>query len=251
MRTESCRVIVSCFIDGRSSRNNSPPDKYSCLSFLKKIIETEKNIKSNVKYDLIIINHDNGYDEGNKYIEDINNTAHNNGKIIAITIPNLGLSFDGYNFAYNKFRQDYKNWIFSEDDHIIFSDNYYDLFLEEYEKNIKENIGFLAFAPISSFHIVHSGGGFGLTKREILDQIINKFGSLACLSAGYDIRYSEIMFTNQIIQLGYNLIAQKTFSCYPINHDMCADHSIHRNHGLIRDNERYFFQVGKLKNEEW
>jgi hypothetical protein len=73
MPTDSCRVIVNCFLDGRSSRNNSPPNKISGLNFLKKIVETESNIESNTKYDLIILNHNTDYLIGNEYIDSINN----------------------------------------------------------------------------------------------------------------------------------------------------------------------------------
>lgn len=252
MITDSCRVIVSCFLDNRSSRNNSPPNKQSCLSFLKKVIDKEISLKSKISYDLIIINHDTGFYEGNEYLKNLNNTKTNNGKIITETIPNAGISFDGYNYAFKKFKDKYENWIFSEDDHLLYENNYYDILLEEYESKKNKNIGFLAFAPIShNFQFVHSGGGFGLTKKQVLNKIVDKFGSLPCYSAGHNITSSEIFFTNYVIQVGFELLLLESFSCYPKNYYRCKDHELHRNLGIYKDLGKYFFQVGIDNGEEW
>ena len=76
--------------------------------------------------------------------------------------------------------------------------------------------------------------------------------NLPSFSCGYDIRQSEMLFTNSFVKIGKELIPQKSFSCYPINHHMCADHSIHRNNsGHSHDNGRYFFQVGIKDDEKW
>lgn len=254
MNTNSCRVIVCCFLDGRDSRNNSPPSKKAGLNFLKKIIETENNIESSISYDLIIVNHDTGFLEGNQYIYNLNNTSFKHGKIKTITTNNFGISFDGYNTAFKTFENDYENWIFSEDDHVLFFNNYYSIFLNEYESNINNNIGFLAFAPISNLnnYPVHSGGGFGLCKTKDLRMVANLYNNnLPCKRIGMSIRQSEIYFTHSFIRIGKNLILQKSFSCYPINHEKCGDHTLHRNIGSIIDSGKYFFQVGIKRQEKW
>jgi hypothetical protein len=252
MHTNSCRVIVSCFLDGRDSRNNSPPTKKSSLNFLQRIIDVESRLESDLKYDLIIINHDAGYETGNQFINSINNMKIKNGKIKCVTTPNKQSSFDGYDTSFNIFKNEYENWIFSEDDHILFANNYYDIFMNEYNDNIQNNIGFLSFAPISTTSpIKHSGGGFGLCKHNDLNNVLKiNNGNLPSFSSGYDIRQSEMMFTNSFIKIGKELILQKSFSCYPINHHMCADHSIHRTNSKD-DSEKYFFQVGIKNNEKW
>lgn len=252
MPTDSCRVIVNCFLDGRSARNNSPPNKISGLNFLKQVIETESNIESNTKYDLIILNHNTDYLIGNEYINSINNKEIKNGKIRTFTTNNKQSSFDGYNTAFKNFMYDYENWIFSEDDHLLFANNYYDIFIEEYNNNIKNNIGFLAFAPISTTcATTHSGGGFGLCKREDLIKVLDiNGGNLPSSNCGYNVPQSEVLFTHSFITIGKSLIQQNSFSCYPINHSMCIDHSIHRNNSK-NDSENYFFQVGVKGNEKW
>jgi hypothetical protein len=239
----NCRVIVNCFLDGRSSSNNSPTTKEKCLQLLKKVIEYEQNIESDILYDLIIINHNTNYTEGNSYIDSINNTTTKHGNIICLTTQNKGLSFDGYKTAFEIFKDKYDYWIFSEDDHILYVDNYFSLLLNEYKSH--DNIGFLAFAPISDHMFRHSGGGFGLTTTDNLNEVIDKIGNLPCLTTGYDIRKSEVFFTHNFIKIGKELILQKTFSCFPRNHSKCVDHTRHRQKNILLDTGNYFFEVGE------
>ena len=252
--SNSCRVIVSCFRHHRSGRNNSPPSPEASLNFLKKVLEKENSLESKERYDIIIINHDAGYEEGNKYIQEINNTTYKNGKILSLTTENRGLSFDGYSTSFKLYKELYENWIFSEDDHMLLANNYYDIFLEEYENyRKKDNIGFLAFAPIAYAATPrHSGGGFGLCKRESLNEILELYkGELPCMSIGMTRTAAESYFTNAFEQIGKMILPIKFFSCYSSNHYMLKDHTIHRNSKQNSDNGNYFFQVGPLSGEEW
>ena len=263
-KARSCRVIVSCFRYGRSARNNSPPTPESGVRFLQRIIKAELDIKTEEKYDLIIVNHDTGYIPGNQYIEALNGESlgENKGTIRTITVPNRGISFCGYSTAFKTFQTDYEYWIFSEDDHILYQDNYYDHFIKEYEEYKDDNIGFLAFAPIAThdqYTPKHSGGGFGLCRREDLTKILNLPGNytknygndLSCLATRFKISAAEVFFTHDFIRIGKQILPQLTYSCYPVNHHKCADHTIHRNLRKLEDNENYFFQVGIRDGEEW
>ena len=257
-KARSCRVIVSCFRYGRSARNNSPPTPESGVRFLQRIIKAESDIKTEEKYDLIIVNHDTGYIPGNQYVKVLNGLSlgENKGIIRTITAPNRGASFGGYSTAFKTFQSDYEYWIFSEDDHILYQDNYYDHFIKEYEEYKDDNIGFLAFAPIATHdqHTPkHSGGGFGLCRKEDLAKILDLYDGrdLSCLSNRGIISVAEVFFTHDFIRIGKEILPQLTYSCYPVNHHKCADHTIHRNIRKIDDNENYFFQVGIGDGEEW
>src|SRR5210317_726357 len=224
MNTKSCRVIVCCFLDGRSSRNNSPTTKNQCLDLMKQIISAECTLSSDVPYDIIIINHDTGYVEGNNYLSSINNLSTKNGVIKVVTTENKGLSFDGYNTAFEMFREDYEYWIFSEDDHVLFHHNYFHKLILEF--NSLEQTGFLALAPKSNSALEHSGGGFGLTTRENLQKIYDKEGSLPCLRTKGNRAAAEVFFTNAFVQNGMSIVENKTFCLSPINVEKCKDHLI-------------------------
>jgi hypothetical protein len=238
-----CRVIVNCFLDGRSPRNNSPVTRAQCLELLKKVVDVEEtNIKEN-NYDIIIINHDTGFQEGNRYLDSINNKNIGNGIIRVVHTENKRVSFDGYNTAFQMFKKEYDYWIFSEDDHILFADSYYKRLIDDFESLETQNIGFLALAPISKVYTNrHSGGGFGLTKTEFLETISkNQNGSLSCLANKGCIRIAEICFTNDFIKNGFNLIENNIFYLSPKNLDKCEDHKINF---TAQENREFLFQVG-------
>ena len=158
---------------------------------------------------------------------------------------------DAYNTAFKHFIDDYDFWLFSEDDHLIFRDNYYTSLLNEFKENEPE-IGFLALAPISTLHTTtHSGGGYGLTTTDALKKVLELNNDmLPCLQTHHNISEAEIMFTHSIILAGYELIVTKKFSCYPLNHEACTDHTIHRSKHIWTDNLNYIYHVGQ-RGEGW
>lgn len=241
MHTRACRIIVNCFLDGRSSRNNSPPTKEDCLRLLKEVIKAERKIESQTSYDLIIVNHQTGFEAGDEYLNNLNMKKTKNGKIIVVNTENKGVSFDGYNTAFEIFQKDYDYWIFTEDDHILFADNYYDKLIKEFES--LDNIGFLALAPKSKdLRIEHSGGGFGLTTTKSLKKIYDKFGKLPCLETHKTRAAAEVFFTNAFIQIGLNIVENKNYSLAPINVEQCKDHMI--NLKQDKNNLPFLFKVG-------
>lgn len=240
MNIRNCRVIVCCFLDGRSARNNSPTSKIECLNLIKETILIERDLNSDVSYDLIIINHDTNYVEGNSYLESINNSRIKNGFIKVVTTENKGLSFDGFNTAFEMFMHNYDYWIFTEDDHIIFHENYFHKLLEEFNSNKKN--GFLSLAPKSKSQPEHSGGGFGITSTENLKKIYDKLGSLPCLRTKGSSVLAEIYFTHEFVQNDMSIIENKTFCLSPINIEKCKDHQIN-----LKDNDKnlpYLYRVG-------
>lgn len=240
MNIESCRVITCCFLDGRSPRNNSPGTREQCLDLMKKIISVECELNSDTPYDIIIVNHDTGYVEGNKYLESIDGLKTKSGIIRVVTTENKGLSLDGFNTAFEMFSEDYRYWIFSEDDHVLFHHNYFHKLILEF--NSLEQTGFLALAPKSNSTPEHSGGGFGLTTRENLQKIYDKEGSLPCLRTKGNRVAAEVFFTNAFVQNGMSIVENKTFCLSPINVEKCADHLINLKQNI--NNLPHLFKVG-------
>ena len=95
------------------------------IKLLELNIFTEKNCNPGFNRDLIIVNADVNCVEGNKYIKNISGTKINGGKIITFTRRNIGLSFGSYNDAFMKFNKNYDYFLFTEDDWLIFGDNYF------------------------------------------------------------------------------------------------------------------------------
>ena len=79
----------------------------------------------------------------------------------------------------------------------------------------------------------------------------NYGNDLSCLATRFKISAAEVFFTHDFIRIGKQILPQLTYSCYPVNHHKCADHTIHRNLRKLEDNENYFFQVGIRDGEEW
>ena len=58
VESKQCRVIVTCWNNHRSPINNSPPSPGAVYHFFKnEVIKAEMKMKSNIPYDIIIINH--------------------------------------------------------------------------------------------------------------------------------------------------------------------------------------------------
>ena len=170
--------------------------------------------------DLILVNSDVGNIEGNNYLNKLNNTKINRGKILTYTRKNKGLSFGAYSDAFAKYRNEYDYFLFTEDDVLIYKNNYskdgIDLL------NSDKNNGFISYIGVSKIkshdrellnlnkseaYACH--GGIGLSSTKILDIIYKKENKLPHYDeADYTkgIMYGEIMFTASIIKEGYKLV---------------------------------------------
>ncbi len=135
-----CKVIGTYFSNNRIDRPYHRPDHedvcwsthiqfgvgpHGVLAMLKDIVSLEKNTDAGVDMDTIIVNSDNGFLEGNKYLNNLQNLKTKNGKIIVVERENIGGQFGGYNVVYQKFKNDYDFWLFTEDDIIITGYEYY------------------------------------------------------------------------------------------------------------------------------
>jgi len=240
MKTKNCKVIATCFVGKRVQEftqiaGNPPlmiyhaqnfPTAESVLDLIKLNIEQEKTVDPGVPCDTIIVNNDVGWSKGNEYLDAVNNTAIHSGILRVLHCENWGRSFGAYNGAYQKFKNEYDYWIFTEDDILINGHNYYKIALDNF--NRYENTGFVALQGVSidgldgesGEHAKHAHSGAGLTHVKILNELNAKLGKLPHCDKNESqdylecIRNGEIAFTNEILRLGYDL--RTVESDYPL-----------------------------------
>jgi len=238
----TCKVITTCF-QGRMERPNTTmigepscmcnhsqnfPTEDSVLRLLKLILSEELSVDPGVtNMDTVIVNNNVNWSIGNDWLNSINGTKTHSGKIIILNRDNFGRSFGGYNEAFQKYKNDYDYWIFTEDDILINGKEYFSKSILEFESD--KEIGFLALQGInneglygkSGPEVVHAHGGVGLSNTKVLNELTEKLGSLPFADESksqeyYDIiELGEIAFTNQISRLGYKLEVLK--KDYPLH----------------------------------
>jgi hypothetical protein len=240
MKTKNCKVIATCFV-GKSVRETTSitgypplvidhaqnfPTAESILDLIKLNVEQEKTVDPGVPCDTIIVNNDVGWSQGNEFLDSINNLPTYSGFFKILHNKNLGRSFGAYDGAYQKFKDEYDYWIFTEDDILINGKNYFKIALDNF--NCEENTGFVALQGMSidgldwesGEHLRHAHSGTIITHIRILNELNNKLGKLphcgindpqdyqACINKG------EIPFTNEILRLGYK--GRTVTSDYPL-----------------------------------
>ncbi len=235
MAKKKCaRIIATCFkpkrIQEETLLTGSPPGYYfhsqnftnedEIIDLIKFNIEIEKKITSDFERDLIIVNSDIGAKKGNSFIESINNTQIQNGKILTMNRKNIGLSFGAYSDAFKKYRNDYEYFILSEDDLSITENNYPKKSIEIFENS--PGIGFLAFVGKSKIAKHHWNdlkitnrkeaytchGACGLSSALVLGEVFDKYGMLPHNQTNDyldGITYGEVALPLAITRLGYRL----------------------------------------------
>ena len=183
-------------------------------------VELDKSTNPGNDLDLILVNSDVGNIEGNNYINSLNNIKINRGKILSYTRNNKGLSFGAFSDAFKKFRSQYDYFLFTEDDVLIYKENYSKEGIDLLNNN--KNNGFVSYVGVTKIKSYHRKflnlkkseayschGGIGLSSTKILNKIYNKDDKLPHYD-GIDykkgIMFGEIMFTSNIIKEGYKLV---------------------------------------------
>jgi len=235
--TKNCKVISTCFNDGRSVRlfttlcgvpkglfNHSQnfPTKEKVKDLVTLNIKQELTVPAGVNYDTIIVNNNTSWSQGNKWLDSLNGIQTKNGKLIIEHRENYGRAFGGYNFAFEKYRDKYENWIFTEDDVLVNGNNFYLNLLKEYEQY--NDIGLLSIIGISTENFsgvvhednIHAHGSIGLFKTNILDKIYKFNGNmLPHAQKSQDQSYSnhvnlgEIAFSNTVKKIGMKIYDSK------------------------------------------
>lgn len=180
-------------------------------------IEKENECNAGLQVDLVFVNNDVGNIEGNKFIDSLVNKNLRNGNIKVIQNNNIGWSYGAFNKGFQKFKDFYDYFIFTEDDVIVAKENYASISLETFEKN--KNCGFVSYWGISYIHeklskdeYIHAHGASGFSSKKVLEKVLSKHGSLPHSNFSEKKDYQkiildgEIKFTNVIHNMGYELI---------------------------------------------
>ena len=228
------KVIATCFLPkvhidstylvgdplgyfGHSQKSDTPQEVVDLIKFN---IKEEKISEPGISRDLIIVNNNVNFENGNKFLEDISGSIIPGGKIICITRENIGRSFGAYNEAFMKFRYDYDFFLFTEDDIVINQKNYLKIGLDLWKNTPKAGfVAYIGTTKIGKWRWKPLGldkntayschGATGLSSTEILNKVVEKYGSLPYYKGAErdkDITYGEVAFPNSIFQLGYKLL---------------------------------------------
>jgi len=202
---------------GHSQNFTSEDDVIELLKFN---LSYEDKIDPGYERDILIVSSNSQtFDKGKTYLDAINNTEINRGTVFTMMRENIGYSFGAYNAGFQKYQEDYDFFIFQEDDLVSHIPNYLKIAHQIWDDT--EQCGFVPFIGatkvgrshrralgINRNEIVSCHGGHGMSSREVLQSVTQKFGSLP-FYADKDQLYikhlqnGEIMFTYSIKKIGY------------------------------------------------
>ena len=188
-------------------------------NLIKLIISEEEKTDPGMDLDLAIVNNDIGNKDANSFLDKFHGRKLKRGKVLIIHKPdNKGWTYGAYNFGFNKLKDLYDFFIFTEDDTLINKNNYAIDAVNKF-KSIKE-CGFVAFIGINYkqyFKLnlddcIHAHSGAGLSSKSVLETIQKINGNLPYYD-GPDtndyikvIKAGEIKFTNLIHKNNFKLV---------------------------------------------
>jgi hypothetical protein len=125
MKGRNCKVISTYF----GLRRKYPKTGINTITMLQDSVQNEIQLNPGVKkLDIIIVNHDCGHEEGNKYLNSINNLKTYCGRIIILHRDwrdGVGMSMNSFEYAFKSLKDRYDYWFFQEDDYKVMEKGYY------------------------------------------------------------------------------------------------------------------------------
>lgn len=214
-----CLKIIACYLGERRKANNNFSSKEEAINFITEIVETDKKLNPGHDMDILIVhNRIPGDTESEDFINSFDKQITFNGSIKVVHRDNIGGSFCAFEHGFSLYKNEYEYFLFNEDDICFIKENYLSEAISEMNK---DNIGFVSFSPLSNTHDMHSGGAFGITKRNILEEAIAKYGQCNPGNSSYNsMEKNESFFTNRIYCLGYKLVELENYSSLAINYEM-------------------------------
>lgn len=213
-----CKIIATNFNKLRSIRDVAQyPDhaqdvssweKYAAMIDYSLGLEIEQ--EHNMPVDVIVVYndiYDGDYLKIKEFFSKYDGQETKNGHIYVIYNHLNNGSFGGYDLAFQYFRDKYYWWMFSEDDVLIYGEDYYRKHIEKFV----DRVGFVASIGIMRLEYPpHAHGGFGLTTINVLEKVVKRNNDhlphlMPPYSRNKNIHHGEIPFTNEIEQLGYVL----------------------------------------------
>ena len=190
------------------------------INLIKYNLEYEESIDPGHEMDVLIVSSNSDtFDKGKQFLESINNKKINSGTVFTLMRENIGYSFGAYNAGFQKYQDQYDFFIFQEDDLICHQPNYLKTAADIWANT--PNCGFVPFIAssrvskshrkalnIPSNEIVHCHGGHGMSSRDVLKAVTQKYGNLPFNSKEDQnyidhLRDGEIMFTYSIKKVGF------------------------------------------------
>lgn len=193
---KNCKVIATYF----GPRRYFPRDAKDTINLIKEVVNTEINVDPGVDLDVILVNHDFGNSEVTNFLDSLNGTKLNRGNLIIINRPwenGTGMSYSSYNYAFEKYRNEYDYWFFTEDDVITILPDYYKIAKDQLLSDAM-NAFIGCHRCISEDSVpVHAHSGCGLTSKEFIEKaIINNNGTLP---------YSKLPMPSEVSDLVVNM----------------------------------------------
>lgn len=193
------------------------PTKKSIIELINFNIEMELKCNPGETVDLIFVNNNLGWEDGNRFLDNLNGNLLRAGKIYVLHRANgLGRSYGSYNYAFKMLGDNYDYFIFTEDDIVVSRDGYASIGVENFLNT--ENCGFVAYQGLSDEAFFLKGddvlaahGGVGLTSANVLKDVVMRYEALphadepSTQNTLNIIMKGEIAFTNKIHKLGYRL----------------------------------------------
>jgi hypothetical protein len=186
------------------------PDPESVLELVQLNVELERSVDPGLACDTIIVNQNTGWETGNRYLASLDGSKTFAGQLKVVTKPNFGNSLGGYNYAYERFRDDYDYWTFAEDDILTTGDRWLGQCVATLERH--REAGFVAIIGLSKEFALHAHAGMGTTHVSVLDAVRKLWGSLPHRrqdEAQRDVDhivFGEVLFTHLIVRLGWTLV---------------------------------------------
>lgn len=203
---------------GYFSHSQNFPTRESVLDLIDFTLQNEVKCDPGLPVDVLIVNNDTKWEEGNRFLQKIDGKALRNGRVRVLNRPNFGRSFGAYNHAFTIFGEEYSYFLFTEDDVLICRDGYASMGVQHFVRS--DRCGFVAYLGVSykSLNLsredsIAAHGGVGLTSSDILRAVVRRHGCLPHCRDGASqeyldiIREGEIAFTNTIYKMGYRLVS--------------------------------------------
>ena len=234
------------------------------INLIKYNLEYEESIDPGYERDVLIVSsNSDDFQKGKKFLKSINNKKINRGNVFSLMRENIGYSFGAYNAGFQKYQDQYDFFIFQEDDLICYQPNYLRTAVQIW--NNTPDCGFVPFIAsgrvskshrkalkILSNEIVHCHGGHGMSSRDVLKAVTQKYGNLP-FNAKKDQNYidhlrdGEIMFTYSIKKVGFEFASlPKNLLLVAPAYDLMRGIKIRKNPYIHEMLSYYFSQIIKI-----
>jgi hypothetical protein len=199
---DKINLIITCYDGARRQKYNNS------ISNLKLQNYTLNNFKHSISQVTLVCTTDSNY--SNTFKSEISEFEKSSKfKTEILFRENVGASYGSFNHAYLRYRTDFDQYIFLEDDY-VFSCDYFDEIMMS-KMYLSENCGFVC-SLADKTNNPHAAISVGMINTKALEKIINDKGQLSF--AGDNVYRGEsgheyagqYLFSKDIIDSGFNIV---------------------------------------------